>query len=107
MHNQPYSTLWKITLLVAIGLLIATFILVYQVLRMPQTVFQANVISPNPTIYLRAEPSAGSNIVTVLERGSMVYVMDTVMSQDIRWMKIEFGHFSGWIPDTYLSFESQ
>lgn len=107
MHNQPYSTLWKITLLVAIGLLIATFILAFQVLRMPQTVFIAHLIGPNPTIYLRAEPSAGSNIVTILERGSTVYVMDTVTSQDIRWMKIEFGQFIGWIPEANLSFENQ
>ena len=77
MHNKTYATLWKITGLVAVGLLIGTFILAYQAWSVPQTDLIAKVTSPNPTVYLRAEPSSSSKIVTILERGSTVTVIDT------------------------------
>ena len=106
MRKQHYSILWMITGLVAIGLIIATIVVVYQEFTLPQVVYKAKLTSPNASIYLRAEPSANSSIVTILKRESKVYVIDTVTRQDGRWMKIEFRHYSGWVPDNYLVFES-
>ena len=107
MQNKTYATLWKITGLVAIGLLIVTFILAYQGWSQPQSDFIARITSPNPTVYLRAEPSANSKIVTILESGSLVSIIDSVTNQNIRWVKIDSGHFTGWISETNIVFESR
>ncbi len=106
MQHKVYATLWKITGLVAIGLLVATVILAYQARNQPQAELIAMVTSPNPTVYLRAEPSSSSQIVTILERGSTVNVIDTIAEQDIRWLKVEAGRFSGWLPEANIVFES-
>jgi len=106
MQNKVYPTLWRITGLVAIGLLVATLILAYQARSQPQPDLIARVTSPNPTVYLRAEPSTSSQIVTILERGSTVNVIDTLTDQNIRWLKVEAGRFSGWLPETNIAFES-
>jgi uncharacterized protein YgiM (DUF1202 family) len=106
MQNKVYATLWKITAVVAAGLLIATFVLTYQVRSQPQADVIVRVTSPNPTVYIHAEPSSTSKIVTILERGSTVTVIDTMIDQDIRWMKIEAGRFTGWIPERNIVFES-
>lgn len=107
MHKKTYATLWKITGLAAIGLLVATMLLAYQAGRQPGTELIARITSASPTIYLRAEPSANSKIVTILERGSTVSVLDSVINQDTRWMKIDSGHFTGWIAEVNIVFESQ
>ena len=107
MTNNTYATPWKITGLAAIGLLIATLILAYQAHNLPQAGLNGKLTSPNPTIYLRAEPSGSSKIVTILERGSQVSVIDTQTNQDINWMKIETGRFTGWVPQANIAFESQ
>jgi len=106
MPNKVYATLWKITALVACGLLVATVILAYQARSQPQADLIARVTSPNPTVYLRAEPSSSSTIVTILERGSTVNVVDTNIDQNIRWLKVEAGRFSGWLPEANIVFES-
>jgi SH3-like domain-containing protein len=107
MPNKTYATLWKITGLAAVGLLIATLILAYQAWSQPQADLIARVTGPNPTVYLRAEPYGTSQIVTILERGSTVQVLDSVIDQDVRWLKIESGNFSGWIAEANIVFESQ
>jgi uncharacterized protein YgiM (DUF1202 family) len=106
MQNKVYATLWRITTLVACGLLVATFILAYQARGQPQADLIARVTSPNPTVYLRAEPSSSSRIVTILERGSTVKVIDTITDQNIRWLKVEAGRFSGWLLEANIVFES-
>lgn len=106
-RSKTYTTLWKITGLVAAGLFIATIILAYQAHHMPQTGIYAKLTSPNPTIYLREEPASTGKILTILERGSTVYVIDIVTNQEVRWMKVESGHFTGWVPATNIVFEGQ
>lgn len=107
MGNKIHAILWKITGLVAIGLLIATFFLAYQALSLPETGVSAKLSGANPTIYLRSEPSGSSQIVTILERGSSVLVIDTVTSQNIIWMKIKTGQYTGWVLESNLVLESQ
>ena len=105
--TKTYKTLWKIAGLAAVGLFIVTFILAYQARRLPKPGLSGKLTSSNPTIYLRAEPSGSSKIVTILERGSTVNVIDTVTNQNIRWMKIETGRFTGWVPEKNIIFDSQ
>jgi hypothetical protein len=107
MQKKTYAILWKFTGLVAFWLLIATFILAYKANNLPDTGLYGALTSSNPTIYLRAEPSGNSKIVTILERGMRVYIIDAVADQSVRWMKIETGHFSGWIPEANLVFENE
>lgn len=107
MKNQIHAILWKITGLVAIGLLIATSFLAYKAHSLPETGILAKLSGANQTIYLRAEPSGSSQIVTILERGSRILVIDMGTSQNIRWFKIKTGQFSGWIPESNVVFESQ
>jgi len=107
MQNKTVANLWIITGIVALGLLIATFILAYKASNLPDTGLYGTLSSSNPTIYLRAEPSGNSKIVTILERGMRVYVIDAVADQSVRWMKIESGHFSGWIPEANIVFENE
>lgn len=107
MTNNTYATLWKITGLAAIGLLIVTLILANQARNLPQVGLNGTLTSPNTTIYLREEPYGSSKIVTILERGSEVSVIDTQTNQDINWMKIETGRFTGWVPEANIVFESQ
>lgn len=107
MQSKIYATLWRITGLVAIGLLIATLALAYHALRQPETVLTGVLSGHNPTIYLRSEPSGNSQIVTILERGGTVVIADTITNQDILWLKIKTGQFTGWIPETNITFEGQ
>ena len=107
MQNKTYAALWKITGLAAVGLLIATFVLLYQAWNQPEADQIARVTGPNPTVYLRSEPSGTSKIVSILERGSTVHVMDSVIDQDARWLKVESGNFTGWVPEANIVFESQ
>lgn len=106
MSKNFYNTLWRITALVAVGLLIATFILVYQAVNLPQTGLQGKLTGSNPTIYLRAEPSGSGKIVTILERGTTVNVIDTSSNQNIIWIHIKAGSFTGWVPQANIIFES-
>lgn len=107
MKNSRNATLWKITGLIAIGLLIATLILAYQANNLPIKSITGKLTSPNPTVYLRAEPSGSSEIVTILERGSIVQIINTDQNQNIQWIKIDTGHFTGWIPETNIVIESK
>jgi hypothetical protein len=107
MSNKVCATLWKITSLAIAGLLIATFFLAYQAVNLPQTGLYGKLTSSDPTLYLFSEPSTGSQVVTILERGSRVYVTDIVTQQSITWVKIRAGRFSGWLPEANIAFESQ
>lgn len=107
MSNKICATLWKITSLAIAGLLIATFILAYQVANLPQTGLYGKLTSSDPTIYLYSEPSTGSQVVTILERGGRVYVTDIVTQQNIEWVKIRTGRFSGWLSKANIAFEGQ
>lgn len=104
MNKKLYATLWTLTGLVAIGLLIVTVILAYRNWNQPQIEFGATLTSPNPTVYLRTEPAGSSTIVTILERGSMVHVLDVATYQNVRWMKIKAGKFTGWVPGANINF---
>jgi uncharacterized protein YgiM (DUF1202 family) len=107
MSNKVCATLWKITSLAIVGLLIVTFILAYQAVNLPQTGLYGKLTSSNPTIYLYSEPSTGSKVVTILEGGGKVYVTDIVTQESIEWVKIRTGRFSGWLSKANIAFEGQ
>ena len=107
MRNHVYATLWKVTGLIACGLLIATIILAYQARHLPQSRINAVLTGHNPTMYLRAEPSGNSKIVTILERGSDVHVIDTITNQNTIWVKVDTGYFTGWLPEANIVFEGE
>lgn len=101
-----YRRLWGITGIAVIGLLVATLFLAYRAFNMPVTGLEGSITGLNPTIYLREEPTGRGKIVTILERGHSVVVIDVTMSDGASWLKVDSGRFSGWVPATNVAFNT-
>lgn len=107
MPDKFYAVMWKITLLGAAGLCVATLILAYQARSLTDTGLDATLTGSTPTVSIWEQPSSGSKILTLLERGSRVNVVDAATVQDTTWVKIDSGRSSGWVPIANVVFEGQ
>jgi hypothetical protein len=98
MAPKTLRTLWILTGLVALALLAATIALgiqarVVQELRVP-----ARITSARTPVYLRDYPSATQRILTLLDPGTRVIVVDAAARAGRNWYQVEVDERIGWVP---------
>ena len=99
MSNKTASTLWTVTGLIALLLLIATIGLTVRAQTQPVVGVEAQV---NGRFYLRDAPYGGAGIITALRGGTAVTLIDSEQQGQTLWYQIEFNQQTGWMPSNAL-----
>lgn len=103
MSSKAISILWKLTGLVAVGLLLATISLVLRYREYANVEVKAYTSGPVASIYLREKPSDQSKIVTVIPRGTPVTIIGSFSQEDQTWYQVKSGDHAGWMAANHIS----
>lgn len=98
MSRKTIRSLWTIAGLFAVLLLAGTVYLSREARAKEEAGYSAHIVGLNSVIYLRQDPIPTSHIVTILELGQQVFVIDMSDGSSIPWAKVRAGDYEGWIP---------
>ena len=98
MSKRMMRVLWILTGAAALLLLAATIHLSRQEQIREETGYAAIIEGQNSVIYLRERPDPTSHIVTILDLGQQVFVIDVDEEGVIPWAKVRAGELEGWLP---------
>jgi uncharacterized protein YgiM (DUF1202 family) len=98
MTHKSLRTLWILTGLVALVLLVATVALVFQAQAVQELRVPARITSASTPVYLRDYPSATQRILTLLNPGTQVIVVDAAARDGRNWYQVEVDEQIGWVP---------
>ena len=98
MSPRTLRTLWILTGLVALALLVATIALGIQAQTVQELRVPAQITSARTPVYLRDYPSATQRILTLLEPGTQVIVVDAAARDGRNWYQVEVDDRLGWVP---------
>jgi SH3-like domain-containing protein len=101
--SPSLSFLWRITIAVAILLLVFTLLLVVKSQMTASTSFTGYINSQNAPVYLRSEPNETGRTIALLNPGTAVNVDRSTIREEITWYHIQTESGSGWIPESNLS----
>ena len=99
MSKRRLYTLWLLTAMVAVALLVATITLAdrartYRILN--GTVY---LTGRENTVHLRQEPDGESPVVAAFVRGSAVTVLEVSSGEGQTWYLVQKGEMTpGWVP---------
>jgi hypothetical protein len=102
---MSFSIVWKITGLIALVLLLATFSLAVKSRAYDDSAIVGYVTAPGSSAYLRSQPSEESRIVTILERDTVLWIKNSITKDSQTWYHVETDADSGWIPSENVSLE--
>ncbi|MFN2189452.1 MAG: SH3 domain-containing protein [Candidatus Promineifilaceae bacterium] len=91
-------SLWIITGAAALLMLAATLYLSHVERQQEEAGYAVEITGRNSVIYLREQPDPNSRIVTILELGQQVFVIDFNDEGVIPWAKVRSEDLEGWIP---------
>ena len=95
--------LWRVTMAVAILLLIITLMLVVKVRTISSASFTGYINNQSSTIHLRNTPTETGRTIAILNPGTAADVDRSTTREDITWYHIRTESGSGWIPEANLS----
>ena len=102
--SSPSITfLWRVTMAVAILLLIITLILVVKVRTVSSASFTGYINNQNTIVYLRNTPTETGSTIAILNPGTAVEVDRSTTREDITWYYVRTESGSGWIPEANIS----
>ncbi len=101
--SPSIALLWRITIGVALLLLILTLLLVVKSQMTASTSFTGYIDRQNTPVYLRIGPTETGRTIAVLNPGTEVQVDHSTTRDDITWYHIRTESGSGWIPEANLS----
>ena len=101
----PLRKIWLLTGFVAIGLLLATIALAIKAKKSDNVEIAGYVVGSGHSIYLRAQPSNESRIVTILERDRVVRITNTRTLDEQTWYYVTSETEKGWILAENISFD--
>lgn len=103
LSQKKTAILWKITGLVAAGLLLVTIALAFKARAYAGVEVTAYIAGPSPSVYLREKPSDQGKIITILKRGVVVSIGNSSEQDHQKWYFIEVDEHSGWVPEPNIS----
>ena len=98
MSPKTLTLLWIVTALAALSLLAATISLAARANAAGDARAEAVILSQGESVYLRASPGASQRILTVLEPGTPVTVLNEEMQNGRIWYFVETQTLAGWVP---------
>ncbi len=105
MSRKTIRTLWLITGVAAVILFAVTVYLSREARAKEDAGYLAYIAGLNSVIYLRQEPNPTSHIVTILELGQQVFVIDISEDLAIPWAQVRTDNYEGWLPVERISTE--
>ena len=102
---RSLSILWRITVIVALVLLLATVALALKSRDADDGELTGTVIGPGASIYLRVAPDDERRIVAILRPGATLVIKNSINQDNQTWYQVETESQSGWLPSTNVSFE--
>jgi len=105
MSRKTIHTLWLIAGAAAVILFALTVNLSQEARAKEDAGYLAYVVGLNSVIYLRQEPDPTSHIVTILELGQQVFVIDISEDLAISWAQVRTDSYEGWLPAARISAE--
>jgi len=101
-NNNSFTHLWRITRIVALVLLIATFYLANKSRSQENSGYIGYITNASSTAYLRRGPDIDSQIISILDDETTVHVNNSLVENSITWLYIETENQSGWILENNL-----
>jgi SH3-like domain-containing protein len=95
--------LWWITALVTISLIVVTIGLVSVFLSQRDLGQVAYIKADVASVSIRSNPNATSRVVSILEGGTQVYIVQNIESRGTLWAQVRRGETVGWLPYANLS----
>jgi hypothetical protein len=105
MSQRTLSILWKLTGLVAFVLLLTTVGLAMKAGASDDIALTGYVAGSGSSVYLRAQPSVESRIITILERDTAVSITNTRSRDNQTWYYVKVETEAGWIPAENISLD--
>jgi hypothetical protein len=105
VEGKRLTTLWWITGLIALILLIATAGLFLRAEQIEESGIVAYVTSSQSAPFLRDQPSNTGAVLMVLDIGSPVRIKDSATRSNIDWYFVNIGDRSGWLRASLISFD--
>jgi hypothetical protein len=105
MSKKTIRLLWLITGAAAVVLFAATVYLSREAEAKEDAGYSAFVAGLNSVIYLRQAPDPTSHIVTILEYGQQVFVLEIPEDQANPWARVRTDIHEGWLPAERMSAE--
>ena len=93
LSDRVLTALWLVTGAAALLLLAATIALSIRAGDVGELPSTAIVVDSNSPVFLRASPKTSSRIITVLESGTIL----TVLEKGADWHNVETSEVNGWV----------
>lgn len=105
MSHNTYRIYWIITGICSLILLGATIVLALRTRTISSVGVTGYITTSDQSPYLRSTPSSNSHILTILESGNQVSVIDSLDRNNSTWLEIQTDEYTGWIQAEYVSHE--
>jgi len=99
--------LWWITAFASAGLIVVTIGLVSVFVSQKDLGEIAYIKSSTASVSIHSNPNATSRVVSILEGGTQVHIVQNIENRGILWAQVRRGETVGWLPYANLSRHSQ
>jgi hypothetical protein len=97
------KTLWRMTTMVAVLLLVFTILLVIKDRSISSSGFTGYISQQDSLVYLRSQPDETSRTVAILNPGSVVFVDHSTDRDNLTWYHVKSENGIGWIQEENLT----
>lgn len=104
--RKHLTIIWIFTGFVALLLLVTTLRLSAQAGSVQEEGIRGTISGSPGAIYLRDSPDTAGAVITILELGDAVQILQSKNEQGVAWHFVETDLVSGWIPAERVALES-
>ena len=103
--ENTLNRLWIFTGLFALLLFALTLVLAVQTIQHGASRVSAEIAGANSRVFLREKPAGYGTVVTVVQGGTEVTVLESEQVEKTFWYRVQIDKYSGWVPRAALIFE--